>query len=65
MTKDEKLNSIIKEYWHSDLTLYEALDKAYITGRLQVVAKYQIDIDNQIDKINSVLETIHEIANGK
>ena len=65
MTKEEKLNSIIKEYWHSDLTLYEALDKAYITGRLQVVAKYQIDIDNQIDKINSVLETIHEIANGK
>ena len=66
MTKDEKLNSIIKEYYDSDLTLYEALDKAYITGRIQVLAKYVIDIDNQIDKVNSVLETLQEIkTNGK
>ena len=66
MTKDEKLNNIIESYWHSNLTLYQALGLAYTYGGLEVMAKYQIDIDNQIDKVNSVLETLQEIkTNGK
>ena len=66
MTKDEKLNNIIESYWHSNLTLYQALEKAYMEGSLEITAKYQIDIDNQIDKVNSVLETLQEIkTNGK
>ena len=66
MTKDEKLNSIIESYWHSDLTLYEALDKAYMEGSLIVAVKYQKDINNRIDEMNEILETLQEIkTNGK
>ena len=65
MTKDEKLNNIIESYWHSNLTLYQALGLAYTYGGLEKIAKYQIDIDNQIGKVNNVLDKIQEIANGK
>ena len=66
MTKKQKLNKIFQDFLHTDsLTLYEALDKAYTYGGLEITAKYQIDIDNQIDKVNNVLDTLKEIKNGK
>ena len=65
MTKDEKLNNIIESYWHSNLTRDQALGKAYMEGSLEILAKYQIDIDNQIDKVNNVLDTLKELKNGK
>ena len=65
MTKDQKLNSIIESYWHSNLTLYQALDKAYMEGSLEILAKYQNEIDNHLGTMNNVLDKIQEIANGK
>ena len=65
MTKDEKLNSIIDEYRNSWLTLYDAFNKAYMAGKLEIAIKYQGDIDNQIDKVNSILDTLKELKNGK
>ena len=66
MTKKQKLSEIRFAYLTHNLTLYEALDNAWSEGWLEVMAKYQIDIDNQIDKVNNVLETLQEIkTNGK
>ena len=65
MTRDEKLNNIIEAYNTSELSLYDALDIAYIAGKLKMATKYQIDIDNQIGEVNKVLETIQELKNGK
>ena len=66
MTKDEKLNNIIESYWHSNLTIYEALDKAYMEGSLIVAVKYQNDINDRIDQMNEILGTLQEIkTNGK
>ena len=66
MTKKQKLNKIIEAYWHSKLTLYEALDKAHSYGRLEIVAEFQIDINDRIDQMNEILDTVQEIkTNGK
>ena len=65
MTKKQKLSEIRFAYLTHNLTLYEALDNAWSEGWLEVVVKYQIDLNNQTNKINKVLETIKELKNGK
>ena len=66
MTKKQKLNKIMLAYLTHNLTLYEALDKAYMEGSLIVAVKYQNDINDRICQMNEILDTVQEIkTNGK
>lgn len=50
-------------YLTHNLTLYEVLDRAHSYGRLEIVAKFQIDINDRIDQMNEILGTVQEIRN--
>ena len=65
MPKKQKLSEIRFAYLTHNITIYEALDKAYMEGRAALAAEYQNKIDDQTGKIKKVTDRIHEIANGK